>query len=394
MNKYIFQLKSRITTAKIPLIFISLYFIFYMFACVIQSYVAIYYDHAGMTNRQISIALSLSIIATICGQFFFGNIADIAKSKKRVLCSIFLVLAFIPVVLIFTKSFIPVLLVSLLMYFIQAPTYPVLDAICFESAHHYGFKYSPIRLFATLGYAVMAIVAGFVAATHINNVFIMISAVVLVSFVISLFIPNLSGHKKTKQMFNPFALFLKSDYLSLFIVTIAINITYGFHLSFFPIYLTKNLGFSTSIMGIIAFVSVIFEIIFLGTAGKVVKRFSIKTIFISSAVLTILRWLLYAFSTNVYLILLGASVQGYCVVSLQYCLSIYIFKTTPRNASASAQSFIHIVNSGFARVLGTFISGFLLSYFTTQSLYLGCSVFICIILIVFLLFKTKYISIE
>lgn len=368
----------------------SFYFISFMFIGIPQVFLPLYLNSAGMNSTQVGILLSLLPLASIFGQFSWGNLADKSKTKNNVLRITVILCAAIAPFFLLVKSFSGFFILSFILFFCQSSIIPLSDAITFESAHTYGIKYSPIRMLGTLGYAIINLIAGIAASKSVGIIFWLYFALACLSLIPSIFTPKIAGHRKKGSKFNPLKLLAKPDFIALFAFTMVINFTYGFHMSFFSIYFSKDLGAGTTLLGLIALVSTSLEYPFFIKIESIVRHITFKQGLLIIGVFAFLRWVIYAFTDNIILIFIGSIFQGITLCGYYYFVSVYISKASPPEGKATSQMFNSILNNGIARVAGSIAGGYLLQMIAMRTLYLYCALLILISLIVFYFLKVKF----
>lgn len=365
-----------------------------MFLGIPATYLPLYLSSKGLNSVQIGILLSLAPFSGIAGQFFWGNIADKSKSKTNVLKTIIVFVAFIAPIFLLFNSFIAFFFLIIALFFCQAPIMPLSDAITFECASIYGIKYNPIRFIGTLGFAIMALIVGIIAVKSINVIFIIYTSTAIISVIIAFFVPKVVGHRRNGVKFNPLSLFLKKDFLVLFSFSMIINITYGFHFSFFSIYFSNTLKAGTALLGIITLLCTFLEFPFLFFADKFLKKISIKPALILFGCFGLIRWIVYALTSNIQMIFVFSIFQGITIVGINYYIAYYIAKSSPPEGKATTQMFNSILNGGVARVIGSISGGFLLPIFGMKNIYSFCAIIVFISILVFSIIKVDYNTIS
>ncbi len=368
----------------------SVFFLSYMFLSIPATYLPLYLSSKGLSSVQIGLLLSLVPFSAIAGQFFWGNAADKSKSKTKILMYTIILSLVISPIFLLANSFLAFFLLILVLFFCQSSTAPLSDAIAFEYAINYGIKYNPIRLIGTMGFAIMTVIAGFVAVKSINYIFIIYSLTALITIIPLLFCPIVVGHRKKGQKFNTKALFLKKDFVAIFLFSMIINITYGFHTAFFSIYFSNTLNAGTALLGIVTLLCTLLEFPFLFFADKFLKKVSIKPALLFFGFLCLIRWVVYASTSSLPLIIFFSIFQGISIVGINYYLAYYIANSSPPEGKATSQMFNAILNFGIARFIGCIGGGFLLPVFGMKNIYSFCAIIVFIVLIVFSIVKVDY----
>lgn len=380
--------ESPILKGFLPLSF--LFFFSYLFLGIPNTYLPLYLSSKGIGTAQIGILLSLATFAGIFGQFVWGNLADKSKSKTTVLRIIIIIITVVAPIFLFINSYFLFIILTIIWYFCIFSVMPLEDAIAFECSSIYGIKYNTIRLIGTFGFSVMSVVAGFVANKSIGIIFILFAIASVLSLFPTYFTPKVSGHRKKGIKFYPLKFFLKKDFIFLLSFSLVINITFGFHQTFFSIYLAKTLNTGTALLGIVTLICTTLEYPFLFFADRFVKKFDIKKALIIFGCLGLIRWVVYGLTSNIPLIIIFSVFQGISVVGINFYISIYISKSAPPEGKATTQMIHSILYSGVARSIGSIIGGFLLPLFGMQTIYSFCAIIVFVLITVFSVVKVNY----
>ncbi len=365
---------------KYNLSFISIaiyYSIIYMSGGAFSSYIGLYYSSIGLGNSQIGLLTSIGAIIAILAQPVWGIISDRSTLKNRVLtlCLLFsgltIWLMFLPgnifwLLAIFTAVF----------YLFHCAINPLSDAITLELSRKENFRFSAVRTVGSLGFAIMAAIAGMIFDKDINRIFVVFSVLMLAAFLLSFLIPPVEGHQSRQQKIKLWALFNNKELVLLYAYTFIIESTLGFFYSFHSVY-SESVGISTYLIGIGVMVGSFSQFPFMIFFDRIYKKFGIKNILFASGIVHAVRWLLYAFALTPRSIVFIWALHGFTYIVFYLCLAEYVNSNVIDELKSSGQAMNSIMIQGISRFFGGFLGGILASAISLKYVFLIGSV-ICI----------------
>ncbi len=164
------------------------------------SYISVYYTEIGIGNFEIGILTSVGAVIGLIAQPLWGIISDRSRYKNNVLIFCTLLAALSIWLVQWAGSSVALLLLAMIVFsFFQVAINPLSDAITLELSTKGIVKFSGVRTFGSIGYALMSVVAGWVFARNIHSIFLVTSLIMLVSFAISFILPKVEGHQSGKN---------------------------------------------------------------------------------------------------------------------------------------------------------------------------------------------------
>lgn len=367
---------SRETVSRYPYYFLLLYALSYMGNASYNTFIPIYLDQLGFSRTLVGTLLAIGPVMTIMANPAWGLASDRAANKNGVLKILMLCSAAAIVLYPLSSRFIYIFVMIALFTFFQSSINPLSDAITLEYLASTRWKFGPIRMAGTIGFAVMSIVAGMIVRQNINGIFVVYSCTAVLGFFVVCRLPVVRGHQRSGYKTSPLHLLKNRKLVVLLVFNFIIQITFGFYYSFFPIYY-RQLGASTALLGVAMFITAMSEIPFLLFADKLLKKFGIITVLCASAFIIAIRWLLLYTITDINVLLAVNSTHGLSFIVFSFCLATYINKNVPRELSASGQTLNALLCMGLARMIGSVVGGLLSDYLGIRQ------VFLCTSLIVF-----------
>lgn len=353
--------------------FFILYALIYAANVIYSTFVPVYLNGVGFSKSNIGILLALGPLVAIIGQPIWGVAADRWEAKNTVLKVLLLGSAVIMMLYPISKSFIYILVISVLFNFFQTSVTSMNDAITLEYLKTGNYKFGPIRMFGNFGYAIMSVLAGMLSKWNINSIFFSFFIISTLAFAAMFRIPESSVHVQNQKKVPVWELFKNRELMIFMAVALVLHTTIGFYSSFFPIYYT-GLGAGNNLLGWAMFISATSELPFLFFADRIIKKMGIKNTLLCSAAVCSVRWVILFFAKNIILILALQVLHGYTYIVLSYCLATYINDNVPSNLKASGQALNGLVSMGISRTVGSILGGILGDTVGIKMVFLYCSI--------------------
>lgn len=134
--------------------------------------------------------------------------------------------------------------------------------------------------------------------------------------------------------------------------------------------LLQDVGGSLTGVGIAFLFAAGSEVPFMRWAGSWIKKLGLLKIIFLAAVVSIFRWLFYSFEPTPFLIYITTVAHGFSVGLIIPAALQYVRSIAPEDTKITALSLFASFGQGFGAWFCTFVSGFLLEYYTVFSVYL------------------------
>ncbi|MDN5202030.1 nucleoside permease [Fulvivirgaceae bacterium BMA10] len=333
-----------------------------------------YLNSIGFSGIDIGKAYSTMPWGAIISPFFIGMIADKYFSAEKVMGVMHIAGGFI----MYYASGITdpnIFFWTVLLYAIcYMPTLALVNSISFNQMTDTGKEFPSIRVWGTIGWIGAGLLIGFL---DIESTSIPMKIAAGVSMAMGLFsftlpktppkssdtkvsISNILGLKALSLMREKsFAIFVISSFL--------ISIPLTFYYNFTNLFLNENeienaAGKMT--MGQMS------EILFMILMPFFFKRLGVKKMLLVGMMAWVVRYVLFATGNNealVFMFYLGIILHGICYDFFFVTGQIYVDKKASGDIQASAQGFITLVTYGVGMLLGSWVSGFVVEFFSIGS---------------------------
>jgi PPP family 3-phenylpropionic acid transporter len=323
-----------------------------------------YFDQAGFSASQIGILMAILPIVTLFVNPFWFKMGEKFTEKK-----VYVVLAIMTAFTIWGvfvfEGFISKLIFFSVASFFYASVIPLGESRIITSLKIKKRLYGRVRLWGTIGFGTTAVLIGMLVKTGFYNVFLVFSAVMLLSLpflkYFSFADTKKAEDKKQKKYegkgtFSTFLLLTAGMFCG-----VTMN---AFHNTFIPV-LTREKGFDVSTVGIVFMAMAFSEIPFLLYADKIVKRLGYLPVLTAGIFFEGLRIILVTLSGSLITLIFSEFLHGVTYILVYFSLFTYIHYELPKNQITRAQSIFWVVRSGLTYITGSLLGGFLIDLLTS-----------------------------
>lgn len=353
-------------------------------------FLSAYYKRIGLSFTQIGVLLAIGPIFAIFIQPLWAMLSDRTGKRKLLLILLALCTAGAYLLYYLGTSFAVCLLAVLVVSLFSLALLPLCDALVIDRANAYGFPFARIRIGGTLGYAVMVFGAGMFLEKFDGAQFAVASVAYLLFAGAVMLLPQGRARKeaaparkevaparkeaaparkkaapaKRKAVPARESIFDTSEILFVLALALIESLGLGFCGSFTGSYAVE-LGFGSSLIGVLSCISALSEVPILLFAGKLMDRFGEIPLLIFSGVMMSLRLCLTGMG------LVPAMISAQLLQSVTYmttyiCCTQYISKHVRAGKMSQGQSALAIVQSGLAAVASNLFGGMLVDAVGTR----------------------------
>ncbi|WP_276574845.1 MFS transporter [Paenibacillus allorhizoplanae] len=371
--------------------FVLFYVVIYMGNAVYGTFMPVYLNNAKFSQEQIGVLLSLGPLIAMIGQPVWGALGDRAKSKNYILRVLIIgsgiSILFLPI----SHQFLFILVIICIFTFFQTSIFALSDAITLEELDRQPtWSFGLIRLGGTVGFAIMSLLFGFVAKSYINSMFPVYACTMAAALLCLWRFPAAAG-RPANVMGRKFRELFKNGKLMFYIgMNFIIQITLGYYYAFFPIYF-KQMGGDSVLLGWSMTISSLSELPFLLFSAKIFKRIPISIILLVAALASALRWFLFSQIEVAHWLLPVQVLHGVIFIVLSVTIATIINREVPAEWKASGQTLNGLLSLGAARIIGSFLGGFMSAAYGMRQVFLYSSwlSMACVVVIGVVLFTRR-----
>lgn len=352
------------------------YFIYYFFVGAFVPYWGLYLQSEQFSAADIGILMSLFQISRIFAPNFWGWLADhTGKRAQWIRLTAFLGLCgFIAV--FWAHGFFWMFFVMAALSLFTSSTLPLAESLTLAHLATTNGHYSRIRMWGSLGFIVAAVILGFM----IDNAGIASLLWFLLIVQVSLFIlsytlpePTVAAHEH--DHFSIWQVIKQPNVIALLVGCSLMVTAHGVLYNFYSIYLSEH-GYSKGTIGLLWSVGVICEIGIFMLMPKIMARFSLKAILLTSLVLAVIRFTLIGVSVdNLWMIIFAQTLHAATFGSFHAASVEVVTQFFKGRHQAKGQAIYNSVAYGVGGAVGGIAGGYALQYLGGQQTFVLAAAF-------------------
>ncbi len=329
----------------------------------------------GFTGTQAGAAFGTTALGSLVAPFFVGLVADRFFATERVMATLYAIGAVLMFLLTQVTSFSAVYTLLLAFCLCYFPTIALTNAIAMRQVADPGKDFPLIRVMGTLGWIFINLVVGFMRVETTTTPFLLAMGASIIMCIFSLVAlphtpPPARGQQVTlRRILGLDALAMMKDrsYLVFVIASVLACIPLTFYYSFTNLFLNES-GV-TNAAGKMA-LGQISEVGMMLLMPLVFRMASVRSILLVGLGSWALRYVLLGYGdahAAVWMFYLAIILHGVCFDFFFVTGQLYTDQEAPPHLRSTAQGFITVVTYGVGMLIGSFLSGFVLDYFTTTT---------------------------
>ncbi len=256
-------------------------------------FLPIFLDGEGFNSRQVGETLAILTATKIIAPSLWAMLADkTAKPLLIIRLGAFLAL-FSFALLFWFKGFWPISFCLALFTLFWTAILPQLEVHTLTSLRRSHKIYARVRLWGSLGFIVLAVLAGETMSVLGYQSFTILGVVILVFlFLTTLQLKPIKFVKHDLATCGPISSkLLDMRFISFFTAGLLLQLSFAPYYGFFALFL-RDLHYSGLAIGLVISLGVVAEIVAFIYMGSLFKHFSLKTLLVFSLAITALRWFL------------------------------------------------------------------------------------------------------
>lgn len=348
----------------------SFYFLFFAAMSSFIPFIVLFYQELNFTGTQIGLLTGIPPLITLIGAPFLSGIAD-AKRRHRLIMSLGIVIAVVATFIEqWMTGFFVILITVLVVNFFFAPVGSLADSATIAMLGEEKSMYGRIRMGGTIGWMVLAPIAGVLVDNYgLKVIFWSFSLILLIDLLVAQKVVHETA-EPTNAGTHDIRFFLTSRRWITFLLSAFLG---GLGVLTVTTYLFPHMaemGASESLMGVASFIATVteFPIFFFG--NRLVKRFTPYGLFLLALVMMGVRSLLFAWVSTPFAILILQAMGGTIFPAMWVAGVSYADQHAPAGLKSTAQGLLGSVTYGFSSAVGGFIGGLLLESIGGRGLFL------------------------
>lgn len=350
--------------------FMSFFWMYAAFASVIPLLV-LYYDELSFSGAQIGILVGLPPLVTTLFAPLLANLADRTGRHLRIWSLTLAMVVVLVFLLGFVTSFVAVLVVMLCVNITTAPFAAFIDSSAMHMLGEEKDRYGRVRLGATFGFGMFAIVSGSVAERYdIPAAFVLGAALFAIALLSIQKLDFPKATPRTESMVAGFAEFLRQPMWLVFLTLgVMTGIGVAMTVSFFYPYM-EGLGAAETVMGLSLAVGTVSEIPVLFWGHRFLQILKPFPLLVAATLITGARFMAFGVVDSISMVIVLQAFGGLTFMLAWMAGVAYAEEHAPEGKKTTAQGLFGAASMGLGAAIGGFAGGPLLDSVGGHGLYL------------------------
>jgi MFS transporter, PPP family, 3-phenylpropionic acid transporter len=352
------------------------YFVYYFFVGAFVPYWGLYLQSESFSAADIGILMSLFQISRIFAPNLWGWLADHTKQRVKWI-KLTALLGLIGFTAVFwAHGFWWLFFVMAALSLFTSSTLPLSESLTLAHLATTNGHYSKIRMWGSLGFIFAAVILGFaIDAQGIKSLLWFLLAVQIILFGLTFKLPEAVIAPHENDHFSIWQVVKNPAVIALLIGCALMVTAHGVLYNFYSIYLAEH-GYSKGMIGLLWSVGVICEIGIFMLMPKIMARFSLKNILLTSLALAVVRFSILGVAVdNIVLLLIAQSLHAATFGSFHAASVEVITQFFNGRHQARGQAIYNSVAYGVGGSIGGLSGGFALQYLGGENTFLLAAVF-------------------
>lgn len=349
-----------------------------------------YLKSIGLSGVQIGTIASVGSFITMFSPTIFGFIADKTHHRKLVLQIAMIMAILLSLLLGWTINYTVLLILFSIFYIFQKPLNSLVSGLALQAPLPFG----SIRLWGSIGYALAILILGYLSDKFgLKIIFIVFSIAMSIALIITFLLkPTTQKESHTSTASDIKQLVRNKTFLLFLCFTFLYGGTIVGNNVYFGLYY-QHLGGSLTSLGFALLLITISEAPFMRWTSRWTAKYGVENVLLASSIVLSLRWLWYATGPSIQAIIVGFLIQGFAYGTFIIATAEFIKQSVPKSLHLTTMALYASVSIGLGGMVTSYVSGYLLDYYSPTSLYILYSIFTALS-IFFILFIRKATNIQ
>ena len=346
----------------IPYWRLSTFYLFY-FALLGSTapFLALYFHHLGFDSARIGELVAIPMLMRCVAPNLWGWLGDhtgrrLAIVRIGAVCT----LGSFALILL-DKSYAWLALVMALHAFFWHAVLPQFETLTLAHLHGQAARYSQIRLWGSIGFILSVVGLGRVFESFSLDAYPYTLLAIMAGIVVaSAWVPNARaveaaprtpGEGFVKQLLRP-------GVLAFYLCVGLMQLSHGPYYTFLTLHL-EQLGYSRAVIGLLWAVGVVAEVLMFMAMSRILARFSLRQVLVTSFMLAALRWLLLgSFAEHLWVLVLAQVMHAATFGSFHAAAIHFVQRSFGSRQQGQGQA-LYAALSGVGGAMGALYSGYL-----------------------------------
>jgi PPP family 3-phenylpropionic acid transporter len=338
----------------------SFYLFYFALLGATAPYMALYFSHLGFSAARIGELVAIPMLMRCIAPNVWGWLGDYTGRRLAIvrfgaLCG----LACFSLILV-DKSYAWLAMVMALYAFFWHAVLPQFEVITLTHLQGQTSRYSQIRLWGSIGFILSVVVLGrmlewFSLDYYPQLLLLILLGIIASSWWVPKAPPVVSGVREAGEGF--LRQLIRPGVLAFYVSVALIQLSHGPYNTFLTLHL-EHLGYTRGMIGLLWALGVIAEVLMFMVMSRVLQRFSVRQVLITSFVIAAVRWLLLGNLADHLAILIVAQLMHAATFGSFHAAAVhYVQRSFGARQQGQGQA-LYAALSGTGGAVGALYSGY------------------------------------
>lgn len=336
------------------------YFFYFALLGATAPFFGLYFEHLGFSAERIGELIAIPMLMRCLAPNLWGWLGDTTGQRLAIvrlgaLCTL---LAFSLIFL--GKSFVWLALVMALHAFFWHAVLPQFEVITLAHLREQAARYSQVRLWGSIGFIVAVVGLGALfERLSLDHYPLALVAIMLAILASSAWVPNAQPQacEEAPGQGGFLRQLCRPGVLAFYACVALMQVSHGPYYTFFSIHL-ESLGYARGTIGLLWALGVVAEILLFLVMAKLLGRFSLRQVLVTSFLLAALRWVVLGTLAEHLWILLLAQLLHAATFGCFHAASIHFVQRSFGHRQQGQGQALYATLAGVGGALGALYSGY------------------------------------
>ncbi|WP_394243189.1 MFS transporter [Halopseudomonas laoshanensis] len=337
------------------------YFAYFALLGGVAPFLALYFNHLGYNAARIGELVAIPMLMRCLAPNLWGWLGDVTGRRLTIvrLGALFTALAFTGI--FYRQDYLWLAMIMALHSFFWHAVLPQFEAITLSHLGAQSSRYSMVRLWGSVGFIATVVGLGWLLQILSLDVYpVVMLGIMLAIFFCSLTVPAAPVTKLHHTGIHTegfLHVLRRPGVLAFFLCAGLMQFSHGPYYTFLTLHL-EALGYSRSVIGLLWALGVIAEILLFLVMAKVLSRFTLKQLLVTSLLLAAIRWLVLGSLAEYLSALLFAQLLHAATFGCFHVAAIHFIQRSFNDRLQGQGQALYATLSGMGGALGALYAGY------------------------------------
>lgn len=319
----------------------------------------------GFNYTMIGVIIAIAMICGALASPFFANLTD-EIGRPKILLVILPLIGSLSFFIISQTAYIWLDILGYVIAFICfISLMPLADNMSVHILKRRGWAYGPMRAMGSAGFIFVVFYIAPKFTDNISEIFVYALCIGLLSIsLIALMLPDIRVEKRPHQKINP--IFKSLIFISFLAINFLLVHSHAVWMVNGTNYWSDALHFSEEQIAYIWNIGVFGEVVVMLILGVLLLRYNPIWSMLFATICAVIRWSIFAFTENFWVILFTNSLHGFTFGLFQIAAITWVNRISPPGFSAVGIS-LYAATSALATATGSLYAGYLYQHFSSKA---------------------------